>query len=397
MLKFEINIGKIKSNYKNQVKNDENFIINYAKRINIFGRVVLSNFTSNSLLKKICSVAECYLMMNSPNFEAIKSVLQMGVKKVIIPEEDVKNIGQKISKKIIIARITLQKVSMLNNNLQNLKEELEEIINRVNPYCSELMIDYDDELNTDKSTLLGIIKIVSSFIQNSITFLDPNGGITVELERKGINPLISTQGMLEEKELIKIFKSVLDFQKNEGLIPTIVQDEHNQILMLAFSFQDSLTQALVQKLGVYYSRSRKSIWIKGETSGNYQTLYKVKYDCDRDTLLFIVRQSGNACHLPRYSCFGDKEFKLSDLYDIIQDRILNPVANSYTSKITKDERLVIEKIREESNEVINYTNDENLTWEIVDLLYFILVLMAKKGIKLQDILNELWSRRNYGK
>jgi phosphoribosyl-ATP pyrophosphohydrolase len=397
MLKFEINISKIKSIYKNQVKNDENFIINYARRINYFGSIVLSNFTDNSLLKKICNVAECYLIMNSPNFETIKSVLQMGVKKVIIPEEEVKKVGQNISKKIIIARITLQKMSLLNNNLKNLKEELEEIINRVNPYCSELLIDYDDEINADKSTLLGIINIVSSFNQNSITFLDPNSKITIELERKGINPLIRTSDMLEEKEMLKNFKSVLDFQKLEGLIPTIVQDEHNQVLMLAFSSQDSLTQALIEKKGIYYSRSRKSIWTKGETSGNYQTLYQARYDCDRDTLLFIVRQFGDACHLQRYSCFGDKEFKLSDLYDIIQDRILNPVANSYTSKISKDERLVIEKIREESNEVINYTNDENLSWEIADLLYFILVLMAKKGIKLQDILNELWSRRNYEK
>jgi len=396
MLKFEININKIKSIYKNQIKNDENFIINYAIRINQFGSAVLSNFPSDNLLKKVCSVAECYLIMNSPNFETIKSVLQMGVKKVIIPEKEVKNIGQKISKKIIIARITLQKMSLLNNNLKNLTEELEEIINRVNPYCSELLIDYDDKINTDKSILLGILNIISSFNQNSITFLDPNSTITKELEMKGINPLISAQNILEEKEMITIFKSVLDFQKQEGLIPTIVQDEHNQILMLAFSSQDSLTQALVQKRGIYYSRSRKSIWVKGETSGNYQTLYQARYDCDRDALLFIVRQSGDACHLPRYSCFGNKEFRLSDLYDIIQDRILNPVADSYTSKISKDEQLVIEKIREESNEVINYTDDKNLAWEIADLVYFILVLMAKKGIKLQDILNELWSRRNYG-
>ncbi len=140
----------------------------------------------------------------------------------------------------------------------------------------------------------------------------------------------------------------------------------------------------------------KSNWIKGETSGNYQKLNRVRYDCDQDALLFIVDQEGVACHLERYSCFGNKEFKLSDLYEIVNDRILNPVANSYTSKISKDERLIIEKIKEESNELINYTNDENLIWEIADLLYFIMVLMAKKGIKLQDVLNELWSRRNYG-
>jgi phosphoribosyl-ATP pyrophosphohydrolase/phosphoribosyl-AMP cyclohydrolase len=196
--------------------------------------------------------------------------------------------------------------------------------------------------------------------------------------------------------MLKIFTTSLDFQKLESLIPTIVQDEHNQILMLAYSSQDSLTQALIQKKGIYYSRSRKSIWIKGETSGNYQMLNKVRYDCDQDALLFNVLQEGVACHLQRYSCFGNKEFALSDLYEIIQDRILNPVNDSYTSKISKDERLIIEKIKEESNEVINYTDDQNLSWEIADLFYFVMVLMAKKGIKLQDILNELWSRRNYG-
>ena len=180
MLKFEINITQIKSNYKNQLKYDEDFIVNYAKRLNYFGSVVLDHFTYNNLLKKVCSVAECYLMMKSPNFETIKSVLKMGVKKVIIPEKDVKNISQQISKKIIIARITLQKMSLLDKNLKNLKEELEEIINRVNPYCSELLIDYDDQINIEKSTLLGIIKILSSFNQNSITLLDPNSKITKE-------------------------------------------------------------------------------------------------------------------------------------------------------------------------------------------------------------------------
>ena len=396
MLNFEININKIESLYKNQVKNDENFIINYARRLNYFGNIVLSNFTSYQRLKEICSVAECNLMMNSPKFETIKSVLQMGVKKIIIPEKDVIDIGQRISKTIIIAKITLQKKLLLDNNLINLKDDLKAIFDRVNPYCSELLIDYDEDLDINESTVLTVLDSLSDFNNYPLIFLDSDNKLTKILEKKGANPLISSKDLYEEKELIRTLTSVINFKKQEGLVPTIVQDEHNQILMLAFSSQESLKQALVQKKGIYYSRSRNSIWIKGETSGNYQSLCKARYDCDQDTLLFIVRQEGVACHLQRYSCFGNKTFKLSDLYEIIQDRILNPAANSYTSKISIDERLIIEKIREESNEVINYTNEENLVWEIADLLYFIMVLMAKKEIKLQDILNELWSRRNYG-
>ncbi len=396
MLKFELNISKIKSSYENQLKIDENFIFNYAKRINYFGSVVVSNIESQSLLKGICDVAECDLMINSPNLKSIKEVLQKGVKRIIIPEKEVESIAQKVSKNIIIARITLRKASLLNNNLIDVKTELKEKVNRVVPYCSELLIDYDEDLIIDENTVLAVIDYISDLINYPLTFLDANNKFTEILEKKGVNPFICSSEMFKEKELLKIFASALDFQKLEGLIPTIVQDNHNQILMLAFSSQESLTQALIQKRGIYYSRSRKSIWIKGETSGNYQILNQVRYDCDQDALLFNVRQEGVACHLERYSCFGNKMFELSDLYEIIQDRILNPVPNSYTSKISKDERLIIEKIKEESNEVINYTNDENLSWEIADLFYFVMVLMAKKGIKLQDILKELWTRRNYG-
>ena len=396
MLKFELNIGKIKSSYENQLKIEEDFIINYAKRINYFGSVVVSNIESHNLLKGICDVAECDLVMNSPKLETIQAVLRKGVKKVIIPVEKIEDIGQKVSKNIIIARITLRKTSLLNNNLIDLKAELKEEVNRVVSYCSEILIDYDEDLTLDESTVLAVIDYISEFIDYPLTFLDTNYKYTELLEKKGVNPFIYSSEMLEEKEMLKIFTHALDFQKLEGLIPTIVQDEHNQILMLAFSTQDSLTQALIQKKGIYYSRSRKSIWIKGETSGNYQMLNNIRYDCDQDALLFNVRQEGVACHLKRYSCFGNKTFELSDLYEIIQDRILNPAPNSYTSKISKSERLIIEKIREESNEVINYTSDENLVWEIADLWYFIMVLMAKKGINLQDILNELRSRRNYG-
>ena len=396
MLKFELNIHKIKSLYENQLKIDENFIINYAKRINYFGSVVVSNIESHNLLKGICDVAECELMMNSPKLETIRAVLRKGVKRVIIPEKEVEDIGQKVSKNIIIVKITLRKTLLLNSNLNNLKAEIKEIINRVVPYCSELLIDYDKDLIIDESTVLAVIDYISDFTNYPLNFLDAQNKFTEILEKKGINPFVCSSEMFEENEMLKIFKSALDFQNLESLIPTIVQDEHNQVLILAFSSQDSLTQALIQKKGIYYSRSRKSIWIKGETSGNYQILNKVRYDCDQDALIFNVRQEGVACHLQRYSCFGNKEFALSDLYEIIQDRILNPVNDSYTSKISKDERLIIEKIKEESNEVINYTDDQNLSWEIADLFYFVMVLMAKKGIKLQDILNELWSRRNYG-
>jgi phosphoribosyl-ATP pyrophosphohydrolase len=396
MLRFELNIKKIKSNYKIGTKIEDSYIIDYAKRINYFGSVIISNCSSNDLLKSVCSVAECYLMMDTPNVESIKLGLQMGVRKFIVPDKELEKVSKVASNNIIIGKITLKEKSLLNDDLNVLGDELSEVLNDLKPYCSEILIDWDDKIKIDKDKIPLIADIISRFIKFPLTILDPRGQNSKELERKGINPFIISENSFSEEEMIKIFMSIQDFQKNNGLIPTIVQNEHQQILMLAYSSQDSLSQALIQKQGIYFSRSRKSIWIKGESSGNYQKLYQVRYDCDQDTLLFTVHQLGFACHLERYSCFEDKHFNFLDLYEIIEDRIKNPVPKSYTSKISKDEELIIGKIREEADELVNYVDQDNLVWEIADLSYFILVLMAKKGIKIQDILNELWKRRNYG-
>ena len=185
----------------------------------------------------------------------------------------------------------------------------------------------------------------------------------------------------------------LDFRKMNGLIPTIVQDNRKQVLMLAYSSKESLIKTIKTRKATYYSRSRKRLWVKGETSGNYQGIIDIRYDCDKDTLLFIVKQKNVACHAGTYSCFGEKEFSLGELYEIISDRLKNPKEKSYTSKILKDEKLIKENIKEESEEVLNYTDRSNLIWEIADLTYFVMLLMVKKGISLQEIKNELWRRR----
>ena len=191
--------------------------------------------------------------------------------------------------------------------------------------------------------------------------------------------------------------NLLDFDKGLGLIPTVVQDQNNTVLMLAYSSKASLKQTISTRKATYFSRSRNKLWIKGEESGNYQEVKKILFDCDNDALLFKVEQIGYACHKGTYSCFNEREFSLSLLYDIIVNRIQNfTVSDSYTKKLTEDNELLLSKIREESLEVINFTDKDNLIWEIADLTYFILVLMAKEGVKLQDILNELERRRKNG-
>lgn len=188
--------------------------------------------------------------------------------------------------------------------------------------------------------------------------------------------------------------NILDFDKGHGLIPTIVQDQDNTVLMLAYSSKESLKQTINTRKATYFSRSRNKLWIKGEESGNSQEVKKILFDCDKDALMFKVEQTGYACHTGTYSCFADKEFSLSVLYDIINNRIENStVSDSYTKRLAEDNKLLLSKIKEESLEVINFTDRNNLIWEIADLAYFILVLMASKKINLLEIVNEL-RRRN---
>ena len=181
----------------------------------------------------------------------------------------------------------------------------------------------------------------------------------------------------------------LNFKKMNGLIPTIVKDKQGNILMLAYSSKESLKMAIEQKQGIYFSRSRNKLWIKGETSGNTQEILEIKTDCDRDSLLFIVGQKGNACHLNRYSCFEEeKKFNLEALYKKIKERINSRDEKSYTFKLVKEPELLKRKLIEEAAEVITAKNKDELVWECADLLYFLLVIMAKEGISIEDIEKE---------
>ncbi len=188
--------------------------------------------------------------------------------------------------------------------------------------------------------------------------------------------------------------NILDFKKGSGLIPTIVQDQNNTVLMLAYSSKESLKNTILTRKATYFSRSRKKLWIKGEESGNSQEVKRINYDCDNDSLLFKVEQTGYACHTGTYSCFFDKDFSLNVLYDLINNRIEDSSAEeSYTKRLAEDNNLLLSKIKEECLEVIDFTDRDNLIWEIADLTYFVLVLMATQKITLLEIINELGRRR----
>ena len=191
----------------------------------------------------------------------------------------------------------------------------------------------------------------------------------------------------------------------KGLIPAVVVDAHSKkVLTVAYMNRQSLKISMEKGLTCFYSRSRDELWLKGETSGNYQHIVSITADCDKDALTVMVEKDGPACHTGTDSCFTNllweseekSEFSLDILIDMIKGRKTEKKEGSYTTYLfEKGIDKILKKVGEESTEVIiaGKADDKAETvYEIADLTYHILVLMVEMGISLEDIRKELASR-----
>ncbi len=197
-------------------------------------------------------------------------------------------------------------------------------------------------------------------------------------------------------------KMKINFEKYaDSLVPAIVQDaETNKILMLGFMNAESFEETKKSGKVTFFSRSRRTLWTKGETSGNFLDVKDVLLDCDSDTILIKAKPTGAVCHTGADTCFdeaNESENFLFELEKIIRDRRKNPSENSHTSNLfAKGINKIAQKVGEEAVELIIEAKDENeelFKAEAADLLYHFLVLLAKKNVSLADVLQVLKNRR----
>lgn len=191
----------------------------------------------------------------------------------------------------------------------------------------------------------------------------------------------------------------------KGLIPAVVVDAHSKkVLTVAYMNEESLRISMEKELTCFYSRSRNELWLKGETSGNYQHIVSITADCDNDALVVTVEKDGPACHKGTDSCFTNKifqseereEYSLDILYEMLSDRKATMPEGSYTTYLfSKGVDKILKKVGEESTEVIiaaKAGDKAETIYEIADLTYHIMVLMNEMGISLEDVRRELASR-----
>lgn len=203
----------------------------------------------------------------------------------------------------------------------------------------------------------------------------------------------------------KDFINELKFDEAE-LIPAIAQDiSSGEVLMMAWMNKESIKLTIDTGYATYYSRSRQELWKKGETSGHLQKVCSMKYDCDADTILILVEQTGPACHTGAKSCFFNDVMEkrdvspkiIDDVYKVIIDRKNNPKEGSYTNYLLdKGLNKTCKKVGEEASEVIigAISNDtDNVRYEVADLLYHLSVLLVQCNLSWDDVFKELEKRR----
>lgn len=200
---------------------------------------------------------------------------------------------------------------------------------------------------------------------------------------------------------------------DNGLVPAVLQDaKTGQVLMVAYMNRESLEKTISSGKAVFYSRSRQKLWLKGETSGNYMNVEALRVDCDMDCLLLKVTPDGPACHTGKTSCFyreldadrfieneerDNKAVVLQEVYETILDRKKNHKEGSYTNYLfEKGLDKILKKVGEEATEVIigaKNAGNEEVRYEIADLLYHLMVLMAEKQLTWDEVFHELEKRQ----
>lgn len=196
----------------------------------------------------------------------------------------------------------------------------------------------------------------------------------------------------------------IDFAKMDGLVPAIIQDaDTRQVLMLGFMNEKAYQKTMETKHVTFWSRTRQTLWTKGETSGHFLNLVDMKIDCDNDTLLVRVNPVGPTCHTGTDTCWGEENegyplLFLGELQSFIDKRKREMPEGSYTTSLfTKGINKIAQKVGEEALEtVIEATNgtSEHLVYEASDLLYHLIVLLTEKGLRIEDVAEELHKRHD---
>ena len=259
-------------------------------------------------------------------------------------------------------------------------------------YCSELLFTCVEKEGCMQGTNIDMAQELRNAVKCRVVVA---GGVSTEseieqLEKMGCDVQLGMALYTNKLSRKDSFIRCLDWKKTDGMIPVIAQSEHGEVLMMGYANHEAFKKTFDTKKLTFWSRTRNTLWTKGETSGHFLEVKKLRADCDRDTVLATVIPHGGVCHTGSFNCFSseaDEKSSMERLYGTIAERFANPKPGSYTA--TLDSKRVREKIEEEAEELCEADGKDEVIWEAADLLYFVSVLMYKEGVNWNDIYSEL--------
>ncbi|MCR4651758.1 MAG: bifunctional phosphoribosyl-AMP cyclohydrolase/phosphoribosyl-ATP diphosphatase HisIE [Lachnospiraceae bacterium] len=369
---------------------------------------------SLDMIKEICESIDIPVVGagNVKRMEDIKKLLYAGCAKGVLnySKEDNVEITEEVSKKF-----GKDKIMVCAGSCEEISGSRADLIKK---YADGIIyMDAKTVREALEITPVGIMAMLPEVSLDKILNISAENkviGIAGDVISDNADDLEKIKTLLEENGIEtskrKIMVSWDELKKNsDSLVPVVVQDVHtSEVLMLAYMNEEAYNATLNTGRMTYFSRSRQSQWIKGETSGHFQYLQSLSVDCDKDTLLAKVTQIGAACHTGNKSCFytpvyekninvKDNPLKVfEDVFDVIKDRKIHPKEGSYTNYLfDKGIDKILKKVGEEATEIViaaKNPNPNEIKYEISDFLYHCMVLMAEKDITWEDITEELARR-----
>lgn len=261
-------------------------------------------------------------------------------------------------------------------------------------YCSELLFTCVEKEGCMHGTNMRMVQELRKVVQCRVVAA---GGVSsvaeiANLEKLGCDVQLGMALYTDVVSLRDAFIACLNWEK-VPLVPVIAQNPDGQVLMMGYASREAFKKTFETGRLTFWSRTRSELWTKGDHSGHYLQVVRLRADCDRDTVLATVIPHGGVCHTGSYSCFtSDPEAvsTLGRLYATIASRFANPVPGSYTA--TLDDKRVREKVEEEAGELCEAENHDDVVWEAADVLYFISVLLYKEQVTWKEVYDELDKR-----
>ncbi|MDR2536578.1 MAG: phosphoribosyl-ATP diphosphatase [Treponema sp.] len=372
----------------------------------------MGKWNNEELIAPILRQAECRVGGGIKTVEQAHKWVSLGAKKIIVGSKAFRNsdnqedfqlnaefleaLARKIGRERLIAAVDARNGEILVDGWKTPTGlSLIETAKAAEPFVSELLFTCVEREGTMTGIDLDQVKTLREAVSCAVTVA---GGVSTLAEIEsiaalGCNVQLGMALYTGKISLAEGFIKSLNWKKgqifnNKPLLPVIAQSEDGQVLMTGFTDSEALAETFKRGNLCFYSRTRNTLWMKGETSGNTLKLRRIRSDCDHDAILATVESPGPVCHTGAYSCFNlDRRYTLEFLQAIITDRLRNPTPGSYTAAL--DDELVRRKVMEEAYEVCTAKARNEIIWEAADLLFFTTALITKAGITVREVFDEL--------